>query len=44
LRLLGERSIRPSSMGRTLDETPELFVAASAAGAHAAGCLSAAGL
>lgn len=36
LRLLGELGIRPSSMGRSLDETPELFVAASAAGAHAA--------
>ncbi len=36
LNLLGERGIRPSSMGRGMDETPELFVAASAAGALAA--------
>lgn len=33
LRLMSERKLRPSSMGRALDETPELFVAASAAGA-----------
>ncbi len=36
LRLMQELHLRPSSMGRTLDETPELFVAASAAGALAA--------
>lgn len=36
LRLLGEKGIRPTSMGRSIDETPELFVAASAAGALAA--------
>jgi hypothetical protein len=32
LRLLGERGLRPSSMGRSADEVPELFVAAAAAG------------
>ena len=32
LRLLGERGLRPSSMGRNADEVPELFVAAAAAG------------
>jgi hypothetical protein len=36
LRLLAARGLKPSSMGRTIDETPELFVAASAAGAEAA--------
>ena len=36
LRLLADRGLRPSSMGRTLDETPELFVAAAAAGILAA--------
>lgn len=36
LRLLAERKLRPSSMGRSADEIPELFVAASAAGALAA--------
>lgn len=36
LRLIQEKGLRPSSMGRGLDETPELFVAASAAGALAA--------
>lgn len=36
LRLLAERKLRPSSMGRSADEVPELFVAASAAGALAA--------
>jgi hypothetical protein len=36
LRLLAERGLKPSSMGRTIDETPELFVSASAAGAEAA--------
>lgn len=36
LRYLSEHNLRPSSMGRGLDETPELFVAASAAGALAA--------
>lgn len=35
LRLLATRKVRPSSMGRTLDETPELFVSAAAAGADA---------
>jgi len=33
LRSIQEKGLRPSSMGRSLDETPELFVAASAAGA-----------
>jgi hypothetical protein len=28
LRLLAAKGLRPSSMGRTIDETPELFVAA----------------
>lgn len=36
LRLLAEKGLRPASMGRTIDETPELFVSASAAGAEAA--------
>jgi hypothetical protein len=36
LRLLGQKGLRPTSMGRSMDETPELFVAASAAGALAA--------
>lgn len=36
LRMLSERGLRPSSMGRSLDQNPELFVAASAAGALAA--------
>ena len=36
LRLLAERKLRPSSMGRSADEVPELFVAASSAGALAA--------
>ena len=36
LRLLADRKLRPSSMGRSADEVPELFVAASAAGALAA--------
>lgn len=35
LRLLGDRKVRPTSMGRDIEETPELFVAASAAGAYA---------
>jgi hypothetical protein len=35
LRLLAAKGLRPSSMGRTIDETPELFVSASAAGAEA---------
>lgn len=39
LRLLGDRGLRPTTMGRSLDEDPELFVAASAAGALAAGLL-----
>lgn len=39
LRLLGEMGLRPSTMGRSLDEDRELFVAASAAGAVAAGRL-----
>lgn len=36
LRLLGSKGLRPSSMGRSIDEAPELFIAASAAGALAA--------
>jgi hypothetical protein len=36
LRLLAAKGLRPSSMGRTIDETPELFVSASAAGVEAA--------
>ena len=36
LGMIREKGLRPSSMGRSLDETPELFVAASAAGALAA--------
>lgn len=39
LRLLAARKIRPSSMGRDLEETPELFASASAAGAYAGGQL-----
>jgi hypothetical protein len=39
LRLLGSKGIRPSSMGRTAEEAPELFVAAAAAGALAASLL-----
>jgi hypothetical protein len=39
LRLMGEKGLRPTSMGRSLDEAPELFVAASAAGALAASYL-----
>lgn len=35
LRLLADLGIRPTSMGRSLDEAPELFVAASAAGCYA---------
>lgn len=36
LRELGRRGIRPSSMGRSIDDVPELFAAAAAAGALAA--------
>lgn len=39
LRLLADSGLRPSSMGRSLDQTPELFVAASAAGAYAGSLL-----
>lgn len=39
LRLMGRLGLRPSSMGRSFEETPELFAAASAAGAHAAASL-----
>ena len=39
LRLLGEKGLRPTSMGRSMDESPELFVAAAAAGALAASYL-----
>ncbi len=39
LRLLADRGIRPSSMGRPLDDAPDLFVAAGSAGVHAARCL-----
>ena len=35
LRLLGEKGLRPTTMGRSMDEAPELFIAASAAGALA---------
>lgn len=35
--LLVERDVRPSSMGRPFEQVPELFLAASAAGAYAAG-------
>lgn len=34
LRLLADKGIRPSTMGRSLDEAPDLFVAASAAGSY----------
>ncbi len=34
--LLRDRGLRPSSMGRRMDETPELFLAGAAAGVHAA--------
>ena len=40
LRLLAGKKLRPSSMGRSADEIPELFVAASAAGALAATLLT----
>jgi hypothetical protein len=40
LRLLAAKGLRPSSMGRTIDETPELFISASAAGAEAASRLA----
>ncbi|MEA2499627.1 MAG: hypothetical protein QOH26_2032 [Actinomycetota bacterium] len=40
LRLLASKGLKPSSMGRTIDETPELFVSASAAGAEAASRLT----
>jgi hypothetical protein len=40
LRLLAARGLRPSSMGRSMDEVPELFVSATAAGAFAASRLS----
>ena len=36
LRLLGAEGLRPTTMGRSIDEAPELFIAASAAGALAA--------
>lgn len=36
LRLLADKGIRPSSMGRSLDDAPDLFVAAGSAGVHAA--------
>jgi hypothetical protein len=36
LALLREKGIEPTSMGRGLDEIPELFLAAAAAGTHAA--------
>jgi Protein of unknown function (DUF3866) len=39
LDLLAERGIEPRSMGRGVSDTPELFLAASAAGRHAAGGL-----
>jgi hypothetical protein len=39
LRLLAERGIRPSSMGRPMDDAPDLFVAAGSAGVHAASFL-----
>lgn len=39
LRFLAELKLRPSSMGRSADEVPELFVAAAAAGALAAQAL-----
>ncbi|MGI8775477.1 MAG: DUF3866 family protein [Actinomycetota bacterium] len=39
LRLLGSKGLRPSTMGRSIDADPELFVAASAAGAFAASLL-----
>jgi hypothetical protein len=40
LELLEERELRPQSMGRSVDEIPELFLAASAAGQVAAGMFS----
>lgn len=40
LDLLGERGIRVTSMGRPMEETPELFLAAAAAGAVAASHLA----
>lgn len=36
LRLLADKGIRPSSMGRQLDDAPDLFVAAGSAGSYAA--------
>ena len=39
LGLLAERGLRPSSMGRTLEDVPELFAAAAAAGRVAADLL-----
>jgi hypothetical protein len=33
LRLLGQKGLRPTSMGRSIDDAPELFIAAAAAGA-----------
>lgn len=41
--LMVERGVKPTSMGRTLDETPELFEAAAAAGAVAGSHVSAGG-
>ena len=40
LRLLGSKGLRPTSMGRSLDDVPELFVAAAAAGALAGSYLT----
>ncbi|MGH2755995.1 MAG: DUF3866 family protein [Actinomycetota bacterium] len=40
LRLLGAKGLRPTSMGRSVDDVPELFVAAAAAGAAAASWLA----
>jgi hypothetical protein len=37
IELLIKKGIAPTSMGRRLEEIPELFLAAAAAGAHAAG-------
>ena len=39
VQLMTERQIRPSSMGRAFEQVPELFLAAGAAGAHAASSL-----
>lgn len=39
LTLLSERNVRPTSMGRSIDDVEELFLAASAAGRYAAGLL-----